>query len=149
MCAHDCMGSWKSAISLSMWFALSNLGSLLIVGARNSVRPNHLFDHNRDHDYFFELPSQKGSGIPNHHVGDLLHTMAISGLSRVRTELFELTVIPALAPHPVQMHRQLSGHRYLRDLSSAPHGQMKKLTAPLRLAADRDLGRFHQQKAKQ
>ena len=25
----------------------------------------------------------KGSGTPNHYVGDLLHTMAISGLSRV------------------------------------------------------------------
>ena len=45
------------------WFALSNLGSLLIVGIRNSVRPIHVFDHNRDHDYFFELPCQKGSGI--------------------------------------------------------------------------------------
>ena len=40
--------------------------------------------------------------MPNHYAGDLLHTLAISGLSRVRTELFELTVIPALAPHPVQ-----------------------------------------------
>jgi hypothetical protein len=25
--------------------------SLPIVAVRNSVRPNHLFDHNRDHDY--------------------------------------------------------------------------------------------------
>ncbi|MGE5111142.1 MAG: hypothetical protein ACM3JB_09815, partial [Acidobacteriaceae bacterium] len=25
-----------------------------------------------DHDYFFELPSQKGSGMPNHYIGDLL-----------------------------------------------------------------------------
>jgi hypothetical protein len=33
-------------------FALSNLGSLLIVGVRNSVRPIHLFDHNCDHDYY-------------------------------------------------------------------------------------------------
>ena len=33
--------------------------------------------------------------MPNHYAGDLLHTLAISGLSRVRTELFELTVIPA------------------------------------------------------
>ena len=49
-----------------------------------------------------ELPN-KGSGMPNHYAGDLLHTMAISGLSRVQTELFELTVVPALAPHPVQM----------------------------------------------
>jgi dienelactone hydrolase len=64
----------------------------------------------------------KGSGIPNHYVGDLLRTMAISGRSRVRTELFELTVIPAPAPHPVQMHRQLPGHRYLRDLSSSAQG---------------------------
>ena len=33
--------------------------------------------------------------------------MAMSGLSRVRTELFELSVIQPLAPHPVQMNRQL------------------------------------------
>ena len=65
-----------------MIVALFNLGSLLIVGVRNSVRPIHLFDRNRDHDYFFELPSSE-SGIPNHYVGDLLHTMAMSGLSRV------------------------------------------------------------------
>ena len=31
-------------------------GSLVILAVRNSVRPNHLFDHNRDHDYYFELP---------------------------------------------------------------------------------------------
>src|SRR5215472_5947358 len=37
-------------------FALSNLGSLLIVRVRNSVRPSHLFDHDCDHDYLFELP---------------------------------------------------------------------------------------------
>ena len=29
----------------------STLGSLLIVRVKNSVRPSHLFDHNRDHDY--------------------------------------------------------------------------------------------------
>ena len=110
----------------------SNLGSPLIVGVKNSVRPIHLFDHNRDHDYLFELPCFKGSGMPNHYVGDLLHTMAISGLSRVRTELFELSVIPALTPHPVQVHRQFAGHRYLGDLPSATHGKMEKLAAPLR-----------------
>jgi len=26
-------------------------GSLAVVAVRNSVRPNHLFDHNLDHDY--------------------------------------------------------------------------------------------------
>jgi len=29
-----------------------------------------------------------GSGMPNHYVGDLLPIIEISGLSRVRTELF-------------------------------------------------------------
>jgi hypothetical protein len=31
--------------------------------------------------------------------------------------------IPTLMPHPVQMHRQLSGHRYFRGLPSSAHGQ--------------------------
>jgi len=43
--------------------------------------------------------------MPNHYAGDLLHTMAMSELSRVRTELFGLLVIPSLAPHPVQANR--------------------------------------------
>src|SRR5438445_13292382 len=91
----------------------------------------------------------KGSRMPNHYVGDLLRTMAISGRARVRTELFELTVIPALTPHPVQVNRQLSGHRYLRDLPSPAHRQVEELAAPLCLTAHRDLRRFHQQEAQQ
>jgi hypothetical protein len=75
--------------------------------------------------------------------------MAISGLSRVRIELFELSVAPALAPHPVQMHRKFTCHGYLRDLPSPPHRQVKELTAPLRLTAYCHLRRFHQQEAKQ
>jgi hypothetical protein len=67
------------------------------------------------------------------------HTMAISGLSRVRTKLFNGTVIPSLGLHPVQMNRQLSGHRDLRDLPSPSHGQVEELAAPLRLTAHRDL----------
>jgi hypothetical protein len=47
----------------------------------------------------------RGSGIPNQLLGDRLHTIAISGLSRVRTELFQLLVIPSLAPHPIQTNR--------------------------------------------
>ena len=81
--------------------------------------------------------------MPNHYAGDLLRTMAISGLSRVRTELFKLTIVAALTPHPVQVNRQLAGHRYLRDLPSSAHGQVEELAAPLRLTAHRDLGRFH------
>ena len=82
--------------------------------------------------------------MPNHYVGDLLRTMAISGLSRVRTELPQLAVIPTLTPHPVQMHRQFPCHRYFRDLPSSSHGKVEERTAPLRLAAHRDLCRFHQ-----
>src|SRR5580698_5156930 len=78
-----------------------------------------------------------------------MHTIAMSGLSRVRTELLHLAVIETLAPHPVQMHRQLSRHRYLGDLASPSHGEVEELAAPLRLTPHRDLRRFHQQKAQQ
>ena len=54
--------------------------------------------------------SVKRSGIPNQLLGVGLHTTACSGLSRVRTELFQLRIIPSLAPHPVQTHRQSAGH---------------------------------------
>ena len=64
--------------------------------------------------------------MPNHYVGDLLHTIGISGLSRVRTELLHLAIVQTLAPHPVQMHRQLSRHRNLGDLTSTPHGEVKE-----------------------
>ena len=35
--------------------------------------------------------------MPNHYAGDLLHTLAVSRLSRVRTELFQLRVVPMVA----------------------------------------------------
>jgi len=87
--------------------------------------------------------------MPNHYVGDSLHTIAISGLSRVRTELLRLAVVMPLPPHPVQMPRQLPGHCYLGDLASTPHGQMEERVAPLGLAPYCDLLRFHQQEAQQ
>src|SRR5437879_1218030 len=90
-----------------------------------------------------------GSGMPNRYVGDLLHTIGISGLSRVRTERLQLAVVAALAPHPVQMHRQLASHRYLGDLPSSAQGEVQERTAPLGLAPYCDLRRFHQQKAQQ
>ena len=87
----------------------------------------HLFGHNFDHDYYFRLPV-KGSGMPNHFLGVLLHTRAISGLSRVRTELLQLLIIPSLAPHPVEANGQFPRHRDLGDLPSSPHHQVKILT---------------------
>ena len=120
--AHYRVHSEKSAISLS-WMVLPfpTVGSLVIVfQVRNSVRPMHLFGHNRDHDYYFELPL-KGSGIPNQLLGDRLHTMAISGLSRVRTELVPLLIVPLLTHHPVQTNRQLAGHGDLGGFPPSPH----------------------------
>src|SRR3954454_1213958 len=64
--------------------------------------------------------SLKRSGTPNQLLGVRLHTMAISGLSRVRTELFQLLVIPFLAHHPEQLHSQAAGHGDFRNLPSAP-----------------------------
>src|SRR5271157_663177 len=87
----------------------------------------------------------KGSGIPNQLLGVLPHTIAISGLSRVRTELFQLLVIPSLAPHPVHPNGESPPHGALGDLSSPSQRQVEVLVAPLRIAANRDLRRFHQQ----
>jgi hypothetical protein len=89
----------------------------------------------------------KGSGTPNRYDGDLLHTMAISRRSRVRTEMFQLLAIPSSAPHPIQANRQSPRHGYFRDLSSAAHRQVEKLVAPSRIAAHRHLRSFHQQEA--
>src|SRR5215469_1128427 len=86
-----------------------------------------------------------GSGMPNHYIGDLLLTIAMSGLSRVRTELLQLCVVHALAPHPVQMHRQLACHGHLGNLPPSSHGKVKEPTSPLRLTSYCDLRCFHQE----
>src|SRR2546428_87316 len=44
--------------------------------------------------------------------------MTISGLSRVRTELSQLLVIPFLAHHPIHLNGEFAGHRDLGDLPS-------------------------------
>ena len=49
--------------------------------------------------------SVKRSGTPIQLRDVLLHTIACSGLSRVRTEFHKLLVIPSLAPHPKQTNR--------------------------------------------
>src|SRR5713101_7289482 len=93
--------------------------------------------------------SMKRSGTPNQLLGVLLHTIAMSGLSRVRTELFHLLVIPSLAPHPVQTNRQSTGHGNLGNLPPPPQGQMEKPPTPFRVTAHRDLGCLHQHEAQQ
>src|SRR6202795_3037904 len=91
--------------------------------------------------------SVKRSGTPNQLLGVLLHTIAMSGLSRVRTELFHLLVTPFPTHHPVQTNCQLTSHRDLGNLPSSSHRQVEVLAAPLWHAAHCDLRRFHQQKA--
>jgi len=66
-----------------------------------SVRPNHLFDQNINHDYFFKLPLQ-GAGCPIKFPDALLHAMGDFGLSRVRTELERWRIVTTIPPHPVQ-----------------------------------------------
>src|SRR2546429_6533058 len=102
----------------------------------------HLFGHNLDHDYCSNS-LVKGSGTPYQFLGVLVHTIAMSGLSRVRTELFQLLVIPPLAPHPVQPNGESTGHRDLSDLSSSPQRQVEIPVAPLLIAAHRNLRGFH------
>ena len=87
--------------------------------------------------------------MPNHYVGDLRHTLAISGLSHVRTELPHLLVIPLLPPHPVESNREFPRHGYLGDPSLSSHGQVEKPAPPVGVSADRHLSCFHQQKAQQ
>ena len=84
-----------------------------------------------------------GSGMPNQLLGVRHHTIAISGLSRVRTELRQLSIVPSLAPHPVQANRQPSRHGDFGDLPSSPQRQVEVLIAPLLVAAHGDLRRFH------
>src|SRR3954447_22953388 len=90
-----------------------------------------------DQDSLIRTPSPAGSGMPNHYIGDLLHTIAMSGLSRVRTELLLMAVVATLAPHPLQVHRQFPRHRYFRDLPSSSQGEVEECAAPLGTAAHR------------
>jgi len=66
-----------------------------------TISPVNTFDH----DYYFELPHEEGVECSNQIRGDLLRTMALHGLLRVRTELYALLVITFFTPHPVQVNR--------------------------------------------
>src|ERR1700746_4164298 len=88
-----------------------------------------------------------GSGRPNQYLDVLLHTIAISGLSRVRTEPDLLLVFSSPTPHPVQTNCQSPGHSDFRGFTSAPHHQVEILVAPVGIASHSSLCRFHQKKA--
>src|SRR5207302_176998 len=68
---------------------------------------------------------------------------------RVRTELFQLLVIPPLAPHPEQPHRQLACHSYFGNRMIAAQRQVRVLVSPLLLRTSHALRRLPQQEPKQ
>ena len=70
--------------------------------------------------------------MPNQYLGVLLHTMAISGLFRVRTELHQLRIVPLLAPHPVKIYGQSPGQGDFGRLSSPPGGERAFTSTALR-----------------
>ena len=132
----------KSAISLSLRFAIPTKAPNRFQ-VRNAVRPMHLLRSHPSITITISNSPLKGSGILNQLLDFHLHAIACSGLSRVRTELFQLPVIPPLAHHPLNPNRQSARHRDLGDLPSHSHRQVGILTSPFRVAAHRDLGRFH------
>ena len=97
------------------------------------VRPMHPFGRNFDR-LLLRTPRPKRNTL-NQLLALLLHTIAKSALSRVRTQLYSATVNPipctisrADAPAVVAPSR-------FGDLPSSPHPQMEALAAPFRIAA--------------
>jgi hypothetical protein len=78
-----------------------------------SVRPKHLFDPTLQTMITTSNSLLRGSGMPIHVDGVLVHAMSGYELSRVRTEFDPLRILPAVPPHPVQPNRESSGHRHL------------------------------------
>src|SRR6202521_2658692 len=119
--AHFRMHSQKSAISLSLKLLLLLYQPRL---ARNQysgleLGPTHASLRSLTAIMITTSNSSvKRSRTPNQLLGVLLHTIAMSRLSRVRTELFHLVVIPSLAHHPVQSNRQSASHGDLGNLPS-------------------------------
>ena len=85
--------------------------------------------------------------MPTQLLGVLLHTMTISGLPHVRTELDPLLIIPFLTHHPVQTNSKSPSHCDFGDLPAASHAQMKISAPPFRKTAHCYLRRLHQQEA--
>jgi hypothetical protein len=144
------MHSEKSAISLSLRLLLLLYQPRLArnQSSRLELGPTHASLRSRTAIMITTSNSSvKRSGTPNQLLGVQLHTIAISELSRVRTELFHLLVIPTPAHHPVQSNRQSASHGDLGNFPPSSHRQVEALAAPLGQAAYCDLRRFHQQEA--
>src|SRR6266852_1197348 len=86
-----------------------------------------------------------GSGMPNQVDDVLLHAMSDSELSRVRTELDQLRIVPTVAPHPVQANREFPGHRRLGNVLLSTYRQVYIPTPPVRVTPCGCLRCFSQQ----
>src|SRR5258708_23927813 len=83
-------------------------------------------------------------------LGDaMLHAMPGCELSRVRTELDQLRIVPTVSPHPVQPNTELSGHRHLGNAFLSTHRQVYIPTPPVRIRTHRCLRCFSQQVTQQ
>src|SRR5207245_3760357 len=67
----------------------------------------------------------------------------------VRTELQSLLIIPCLAPHPIQSHRQPAGHRDLGDRTATTHCQVQEPTPPVGIVAYDGVSRLDQQETQE
>src|SRR6202161_2247695 len=91
----------------------------------------------------------RGSGMPIQVDGVLLRALSGSELSRVRTELDPLRILPTVSPHPVQPNRESPGHARLGDVPLSTHRQAHIPSSPVRITACCGLGCFHQQETQQ
>ena len=87
--------------------------------------------------------------MPNQVDGALVHAMSGSKLSRVRTELYHLRILPTVASHPVQPNSEFPGHRHLGNVLFSTHRQVHIPTPPVRITTHRRLRCFSQQVAQQ
>ena len=87
--------------------------------------------------------------MPIHVHGVLLHAMSGTELSRVRTELRQLSILPTVPPHPVQPHSESSGHRHLGDVPLPAHRQVRVPPSPVRITTRCRLRCFDQQETQQ
>src|ERR1035438_8662767 len=87
--------------------------------------------------------------MPNQVDDALLHAMSGYELSRVRTELDHLRILPTVAPHPVQPNGEFSGHGHLGNSFFPAHRQVHIPTPPVLVTPYGSLRCFHQQEAQQ
>ena len=83
--------------------------------------------------------------MPNQVHGALVHAMSGSELSRVRTEIYRLRILPTVPPHPVQANRDSPGHGHFGNVFFSTHRQVHVPTSPVRITTHGCLRCFSQQ----